>query len=283
MNQAASVRAKLLNLAKSQNHEHGTLLMRYALERFLYRLGCSKHREQFVLKGAMLLLARNPNFRRVTKDLDLLGFGDPAEDHILECIRTCCETPVEDDGVTFDITTMTCQPIREELEYGGLRVLLKASIGSAVLPLQIDIGFGDAITPQPEDLSLPTLLGHAAPNLKAYPILTVIAEKIHAITTLGMANTRLKDYYDLYSIAKAFTINPTDLQTALQRTFANRNTIMFTTLPLGLTEEFALSNVKITQWQAFLRRNKINPNELTLTQVVAEITPWLVLVTDEKQ
>lgn len=281
MNQAASVRSRLLNLAKSQNQEHGMLLIRYVVERFLYRLGRSEHRGQFILKGAMLLLALNPGFRRITKDLDLLGFGDPNEHHLLECIKTCCEIPVEDDGVIFDTQTITAQPIREELEYGGLRVVFKAQIGNAVLPIQIDIGFGDAITPQPEDLSLPTLLGHPAPNLRVYPILTVIAEKIHAITTLGMANTRLKDYYDLYSITKVFTINPTALQTALQRTFANRNTAMFTTLPLGLTDEFTLSPIKISQWQAFLRRNKINPTELNLSQVVAEIVPWLAFISEE--
>jgi hypothetical protein len=147
-----------------------------------------------------------------------------------------------------------------------------------VLPMQIDIGFGDAVTPQPEDLLLPTLLGHPAPNLRAYPILTVVAEKIHAISTLGMANTRLKDYYDLYSIAQTHTINPSALETALRCTFVNRATPMFTGLPIGLTEEFTLSTVKIAQWQAFLRRNKISPNELSLTQVIVDITPWLAFL-----
>ena len=141
-------------------------------------------------------------------DLDLLGFGPSDPEHLAACFCGCAAFPVEDDGLDFDTSALTCTPIREELEYGGQRVTFIARLGKAVLPIQIEVGFGDAITPGPEDLLFPTLLKQAQPNIRAYPVVTSIAEKRHAMVKLGMPNTRMKDYYDLYGISQTFTINP---------------------------------------------------------------------------
>jgi Nucleotidyl transferase AbiEii toxin, Type IV TA system len=274
-NLAVSVRMRLVKIAHARGEESGMLFTRYALERFLYRLGQSGQRANFVLKGAMLLHALDPGFRRATKDLDLLGFGSSDPEHLAACFRECAAFPVEDDGLDFDTSELTCVPIREELEYGGQRVSFTARLGKAVLPIQIDVGFGDAITPGPEDLLYPTLLKQAQPNIRAYPVVTSVAEKLHAMVKLGMANTRMKDYYDLYIISQTFTINPLELRTALERTFERRSTPMPTGLPLGLSDEFALNPLKISQWQGFLKRNGIRAPELTLERVIERIRPWL--------
>jgi predicted nucleotidyltransferase component of viral defense system len=224
VNHAASVRDKLVSLAKKSGQEAGILFLRYALKRFLHRLGASEYRARFVLKGAMRLLALGSEFRRTTKDLDLLGFGNQGQ--LLECIHRCCTLTVPEDGVVFDASTIKLGPIRQDLEYGGWRVNLIARLGSAVLPLQIDVGYGDAVTPPPEDILYPSLLEYPAPQIRAYPVETIIAEKLHAICVLGMGNTRLKDYYDLYWIAQTFSPDKNTLHTALERTFASRQTPM---------------------------------------------------------
>ncbi len=247
-NMAVSVRMRLVKIAHERSEESGMLFTRYALERFLYRLGQFGQRSNFVLKGAMLLHALDPGFRRATKDLNLLGFGSSDPDHLAACFHECATFPVEDDGLDFDTSQLTCVPIREEFEYGGQRVSFTARLGKAVLPIQIDVGFGDAITPRPEDLLYPTLLKQAQPNIRAYPVVTSVAEKLHAMVKLGMANTRMKDYYDLYIISQTFTINPLELRTALERTFERRGTPMPMGLPLGLSAEFVLNPLKISQW-----------------------------------
>jgi predicted nucleotidyltransferase component of viral defense system len=271
----ASVRTRLVALAHERGEEAGLVFTRYALERFLYRLGRSVHRDSFVLKGAMLLRALDNGFRRSTKDLDLLGFGASDAERVTTCIRACCALEVEDDGLDFDTTALVCAPIREELEYGGVRATFVARLGSAALRMQIDVGFGDAVTPAPEDLLYPTLLAQPQPNVRAYPVVTVVAEKLHAITVLGMANTRLKDYYDLYCIAQTFALQPDELRVALERTFERRATPLPTELPLGLSEAFALNPTKVAQWQGFLKRNGIDSSELSLERVVAQIRPWM--------
>lgn len=200
-NIASSVRARLVTLAHERGEEAGMLFTRYALERFLYRLGQSAHRNDFVLKGAMLLGALDPTFRRATKDLDLLGLKSSDAERVAACFRDCCALEVEDDGLDFDASALSCTPIREQLEDGGLRVSFSARLGSAKLRIQVDVGFGDAVTPAPQDLLYPTLLNQPQPNVRAYPVVTAVAEKLHAITVLGMGNTRMKDYFDLYCIA----------------------------------------------------------------------------------
>ena len=184
-NIASSVRARLVALAHERGKEAGMLFTRYALERFLYRLGESSHRNDFVLKGAMLLRALDPTFRRATKDLDLLGFGSSDMERVADCFRDCCALEVEDDGLDSDVSALSCTPIRERLEDGGLRVSFSAQLSSARLRIQVDVGFGDAVTPAPQDLRYPTLLNQPQPNVRAYPVVTAVAEKLHAIHRTG--------------------------------------------------------------------------------------------------
>lgn len=215
----ASVRARLLDRARAEPTDFQGLLMCYALERPLYRPSVSPYRERFVLKGALLFATWVDAPFRPTRDLDLLGYGDPDPDPdaIAALFRALCTMPAPDDGVTFDATRLQATPIREAQEYGGIRVRTTATMAGARIPIQVDVGFGDAITPAPVEIDYPTLLDAPSPHLRAYPVQTVVAEKFEVIATLGMANHRLKDFYDLWLIAQTFTFDRTVLETAVRR------------------------------------------------------------------
>jgi predicted nucleotidyltransferase component of viral defense system len=219
----ASVLARLLNLAKQRQQPHELLLTRYALERLLYRLSTTKHRQRFVLKGAMLMAAWFDDPFRPTRDLDLLGFGDSDPQGVLAIFREICAVEI-DDGVVFVVTDLQIDLIREELEYGGLRIKTHAMIGGARVRVVVDIGFGDAVEPGIVDFELPVLLDLPAPRLRAYPRETIIAEKFQAMVALGRANSRMKDYYDVWVLARAFDFNGDSLPRAIAATFARRNT-----------------------------------------------------------
>ena len=193
-NVGASVRQRLLNLARASGQPLELLLTRYALERLLHRLSISPHRHRFVLKGALLLTTWFEAPHRATRDLDLLGFGDPSDDALLALFRGIMAITV-DDGVSFDTAGLQVQTIREDLEYGGSRLRTTAALAGARIPIVVDVGFGDAIEPGTEDIDLPVLLEMPSPHLRAYPQETVIAEKLHAMVMLGLANSRMKDYY----------------------------------------------------------------------------------------
>ncbi len=203
-NLAASARRRLLNISRASGADYNQLLIRYAIERFLYRLSVSSHSEAFILKGAMLFHVWEGSLHRPTHDLDLLGFGDRSLKHITSVIHDICGTRVEDDGWTFDAATINAEEISTVSEYGGVRVRLVGTLGGAVIRLQADIGFGDAVTPPPSIGSYPSLLGLPAPLLRMYPRETVVAEKVEAIVKLGIFNTRYKDYYDLRHLARHF-------------------------------------------------------------------------------
>jgi predicted nucleotidyltransferase component of viral defense system len=193
-NIGASVRQRLLNLARALGQPLELLLTRYALERLLHRLSLSPHRERFVLKGALLLTTWFDEPHRATRDLDLLGFGDPSDDALLAVFREVMTIAI-DDGVGFDTAKLKIQRVREDAEYGGSRLSTTATLSGARIPIVVDVGFGDAIEPGAEDIDLPVLLDMPSPHLRAYPLETVIAEKLHAMVALGMANSRMKDYY----------------------------------------------------------------------------------------
>jgi len=188
-NIGASVRQRLLNLAQATGRPLELLLTRYALERLLHRLSLSAHRHRFVLKGAMLLATWFDEPHRATRDVDLLGFGDSAEDALLDTFREIMALEV-DDGVSFDLQGLRIEAIREELEYGGSRLRTTAALAGARIPITVDIGFGDAVAPGIEDIELPVLMDMPSPHLRAYPLETVIAEKFHAMVVLGLANSR---------------------------------------------------------------------------------------------
>ena len=251
-NIGASVRQRLLNLAHARGQPMELLLTRYALERLLHRLSVSPHRERFVLKGAMLLATWFDEPHRATRDVDLLGFGDAAENSLLATFREIMAVEV-DDGVHFDLKGLRIEAIREELEYGGSRLRTTAALAGARIPITVDIGFGDAVEPGVEDIDLPVLLDMPSPHLRAYPPETVIAEKFHAMVALGRANSRMKDYYDVWMLTNAFEIEPKRLRRAIVATFARRSTVIPAEAPDGLSDAFATDPGKQRQWDAFAR------------------------------
>ncbi|MBE2243938.1 MAG: nucleotidyl transferase AbiEii/AbiGii toxin family protein [Burkholderiaceae bacterium] len=251
-NIGASVRQRLLNLAHARGQPMELLLTRYALERLLHRLSMSPHRERFVLKGAMLLATWFDEPHRATRDVDLLGFGDAADNALLGTFREIMAVEV-DDGVRFDLKGLRIEAIREEVEYGGSRLRTTAALAGARIPITVDIGFGDAVEPGVEEIDLPVLLDMPSPHLRAYPPETVIAEKFHAMVALGRANSRMKDYYDVWMLTRAFEIDSERLRRAIAATFTRRNTVVPVEVPDGLSDEFAVDAGKRRQWVAFAR------------------------------
>lgn len=276
----ASVRARLLDRARAEKSDFQILLTRYAIERLLYRLGVSEHREKFILKGATLFVTWVADPFLSTRDLDLLGFGDSDANTIAETFRVICTTGVPDDGVSFDITGLRAAPIREGAEYGGVRVRTTATIDRARIPIQIDVGFGDAVTPAPVEIDYPAMLGNPAPRIRAYPVETVVAEKFEALVTLGIANTRMKDFYDLWLIAQKFEFRQAILIEAIDRTFERRGTTKPVETAVGLSDEFA--KARAVQWRAFLGRDQMAAAPSELDSVIPDIRGFLmhVLITD---
>jgi hypothetical protein len=285
-NLSASVRQRLLNLARERNDEFQFVLIRYGVERLLYRVGVSPYARQFVLKGAMLFQLWTGQPHRSTLDVDLLGSGDDDLDRLVNLFNEICSQDVPDDGLTFIPDSVTGGVIREEQRYGGVRLQMAALLGSARIPIQIDIGFGDAITPGPVQVEYPTLLGHPAPVVRAYPKETVVAEKYEAMVSLGIANSRMKDFYDLWVLALVFEFDGATLGQAVRATFNRRQTDLPKTVPLPLTDEFAQDGSKRTQWTAFIRRGRLVVKAPEFGQVVGMLHSFLwpvsaALVADE--
>ena len=202
-NRAASIRARLLNRARRDGIEFNQMLSRYALERWLYRLSVSPDQNRFVLKGALLFALWFDTPHRPTRDADFLGFMPADAQALRASVDKICALE-SDDGMRFDPASIAIQEIRKEANYDGLRVNLMAWLGTAKCPVQLDVGFGDAVTPDPEEVEYPTLLADVpAPRLRVYPRETVVAEKLEAIITLGMRNSRMKDYFDLWVLLRA--------------------------------------------------------------------------------
>ena len=248
------------------------LLTRYALERFLYRLSISDQCERFVLKGAMLFAIWQDDPFRPTRDLDLLGHGNPDPATVAASIRSICSVEVPDDGVVFDVAGIEAAPIRDEDEYPGVRVRTGATIAGARLPIQIDVGFGDVITPEAIEIEYPALLDPPAPILRAYPPDTVVAEK--AEVSLGIANSRMKDFYDLWMIAQTFTLEGDNLANAIQQTFERRRTPLPEQVPVGLSDSFALEKDKPSggpSWPATSSRVA----SASLVQVINDLRTFL--------
>lgn len=268
-NSAASIRQRLLNIAREQKIEFQLILTRFALERFLYRLSKSKYSNDFVLKGAMLFQVWGGAMHRPTRDLDLLSFGEPDIAYFTTTIREICTQEHLNDGVLFHADSVLLERIKEEDEYQGLRATLIATLDTARIPLQIDIGFGDAIIPIPLNIDYPTLLDHPKPKLRAYSKETVIAEKFHAMAHRGIANSRMKDFYDVWVLVTTYTFEARTLRDAIRSTFDRRDTPIPLEAPLALTGEFAGDAAKKAQWIAFVRKGKLLANEsLALDQIV---------------
>ena len=255
-NMAASVRARLLNRARDSRQDFNLVLTRYAIERLLYRISVSPYADQFLLKGALLFDLWFDIPHRPTRDADFLGFGSAALPRIERIFRELC-TQESDDGVVFTPESVKVSDIRKEANYDGVRVIMLGLIDGARCHVQIDIGFGDAVTPDPEEVDYPVILeDFAAPRLRVYPRYTVVAEKFEALTSLGIANSRMKDYFDLWILARHSDFDGTTLSRAVQATFDRRNTPLRLDPPLGLTDTFANDSQKNTQWRAFLKKEQ---------------------------
>jgi predicted nucleotidyltransferase component of viral defense system len=248
----ASVRTRLMNLARERGQVFDLLLTRYALERLLYRLSISQHRNRFVLKGAMLVTTWFDDPHRPTRDLDLLGFGDSSAESMLAVWKEICAITA-DDGITFDGDGLRASPIREDMEYGGIRLRTTAVIARARIYVTVDIGFGDAVEPGPEEIDLPVLLDLPSPHLRAYARETVVAEKFHAMVTLGRANSRMKDFYDVWMLSKTHVFDRERLAQAIVATFKRRGTDIPQSIPDAFTPEFFHDPSKLQQWTAFVR------------------------------
>lgn len=272
-NIGASVRARLLLLAKASGQSFELVLTRFALERLLFRLSRSRHADRFVLKGAMLMMSWFDDPHRGTRDLDLLGFGDPSPELMLATFREIL-AQAADDGVEFDVDALCVDRIREELEYGGLRLRTIASISGARISLTIDVGFGDALEPGAEILDYPSMLDFPTPRLKAYARETVIAEKFQAMVALGRANSRMKDFYDIWILSRSFSFDDDRLARAIAATFMRRETQIPESLPDALTPAFAADEQKQRQWRAFVEDVAHNPGDLT--DVVGDIAAFLM-------
>lgn len=260
-NVSASVRARLQNLSRESGRGFEQVLVGYALERLLYRLSVSEFADQFVLKGAMLLTAWFTEPHRATRDIDLLGFGDPSPEAMLETFRAILANEAE-DGVEFDRHALRIDRIREELVYGGLRLRTMASIDGARVAVMVDIGFGDALDPGAEVMDYPTMLEFPAPRIRAYSREAVIAEKFQAMVMLGGANSRMKDFYDIWLLSQSGSSYDDRLARAIAATFARRETDIPLQLPDGLKPEFAEDEHKQRQWTAFVQNVTLKPGSL---------------------
>lgn len=268
-NLAASVRARLLNIAKAEKTDFNQVLVRYALERFLYRLSKSAHADRFLLKGAMLFNLWYDMPHRPTRDADLLGFGASDLDSIGQTFHDIVAVDVA-DGIVFDPASIQVEEIRKSAGYAGARVIVAAELARARCKTQIDVGFGDAVTPGPVDAMYPVLIADfPAPHLRTYPVYTVVAEKLHAIEILGMTNSRVKDYLDLFVLLEREVLDPGILAKAIAATFNRRGTSVPTALPIGLSDEFANDSSRQALWAAFTRKNGLDA--LPLQEMVAAL------------
>ena len=261
-NRAASIRTRLKNRSDTAKQDFNLTLTHYGLERLLYRLSVSRHAPNFLLKGALLFKLWYDVPHRLTRDADLLGFGPDDVESVAAVFRDVCVINV-DDGIAFEAGSVKTAEIRKEARYGGVRVELRATLDGAQLSLQIDIGFGDVVTPAPETVSYSVLLDDLpAPKLRAYPKYTVVAEKFQALCALGMANSLMKDYFDLWMLLRDGGLDDAELVRAVQARFTRRRTALPEGVPAGLSDAFASDAGKLSQWRAFVSKNKLSATAL---------------------
>lgn len=271
---AESIRHRLRNELRARGEDVALGLQRLAVERLLYRLGRSSYRERFVLKGATLFAIWG-TAHRPTRDLDFTGYGSPDPEDVIRAFRDICDTPDDVDQLVFDTSGITAEPIRDGSEYNGLRIRIKALLGGSNIRLQVDVGFGNAIVPGPEEVEYRTLLGDPAPRVLAYPHEAVVAEKLHAMVTLGERNSRYKDFYDLYAMAGSFPFERNTLVWAVRATFERRATPVASELPVALTGSFYSNETRAAQWRAYVGNNRLSDAPPDFIQVGDRIAGFL--------
>lgn len=269
-----SVRYKLLNKSKLMQRPFQEVLRYYAIERFLYRLSISRHKNKFFLKGALMFKAWESIDHRPTMDIDLLGKTKNSVQNLKKIAHEIClkEVPAK-DGLIFLENSVQANPIQEGSEYKGVRVEFKAKLDTAIIPMQIDIGFGDIIFPSPKSLSYPTILDFPAPKLYGYTMESVIAEKLEALIKRGITNSRMKDFFDIWTIIKQFSIDQIKLEQAIKTTFKQRETAI-NPFPECFENKFHQDSTKNAQWKAFLRKSQLNSVE-SLSEIVNHIREFI--------
>ena len=275
-NVPASVRARLLNLAREQGEDFTSVLTRFTLERLMFRLASSDHAARFVLKGATLFAIWSDQPHRPTRDLDLLGFGVNDVTELVEVFKQVCVQDVEPDGLVFDPASVQGGLIREDRIYEGVRITMVATLTRARISVQVDVGFGDSVYPEPRSIAVPVLLDFPPPVLHAYAMETVVAEKLQAMVALGIVNNRMKDFYDIWVLARNNAFEGSVLSEAVRRTFERRRSPLPTSPPVALTSEFSNDPAKATQWRAFLDRGRLVAGEPGLDEVVEFLSGFLL-------
>ncbi len=276
-NMAASVHARLAEIARRTGRPFQELLQYYAMERFLYRLSKSPHAARFVLKGALMLRVWDAPMARPTKDIDLLGRLENSLESLSTLVREVCALEVEPDGLVFRPATVKSERIREDADYEGVRIRFDGLLARARIAMQLDVGIGDVMVPGPVEIAYPTLLDLPAPRLKGYPRETAIAEKFEAMVKLGTLNSRMKDFYDIWLLSRQFDFDGPTLAQAVNATFANRRTAVKAD-PVALTTEFSEGEVANTQWRAFVRKGRLGNAPASLEEAVSDIARFLLPV-----
>ena len=277
-NLAASVRARLMNHAHKTSRPFQEVFQYYAMERLLYRLSRSSHARRFTLKGALMFRVWDAPISRATRDVDLLGQHDSSLEALRNAFGEICRADVEPDGMVFDADKITIERIKENAAYIGARIRFLGFLEKAQAPIQIDIGFGDAVVPEPIEIDYPTLLEMPAPRLLMYSRESVVAEKFEAMVLLGMVNSRMKDFYDIWSLAQGMDFDGALLAKAIRATFERRASALPTRTPVVLTKEFTSNPNKLAQWNAFLGKNDISADELPLSEAISVIAIFLMPV-----
>jgi predicted nucleotidyltransferase component of viral defense system len=273
-NIAASIRHRLLNNSKQTDRPFQEVLQYFAMERFLYRLSRSAHAATFVLKGGLMLRVWGGPSSRPTKDIDFLAHMPNSVEDVVVVMREVCRQEVEPDGLDFDADGLTGSRIKEDADYEGVRVLFRATLENARIPMQLDVGFGDVMTPEPQPMAYPTILNLPAPLLHGYSRETTIAEKFEAMAKLGLLNSRMKDFFDVWTFARQHEFDGALLASAVTRTFEHRRTPI-TSTPTALTQAFAADPGKSTQWQGFLRKLRVSTAPQDLSQVITDLAGFL--------
>jgi len=273
-NVAASVHQRLLNKARQTGRPFNELLQYFAMERFLYRLSQSPHADKFVLKGALMLNVWRAPVSRPTMDIDLLGRTDNRVEAIVDIVREACLQDVQSDGVTFDATSVEGQGIAETAAYEGVRVQFRGNLGTARIVMQLDVGFGDPVVPSTELIEYPTILDLPAPRLRGYSMESTIAEKFEAMVKLGILNSRMKDFFDVWLLSRQFDFDGETLAAAISQAFSHRGTDLLAQ-PVALTTSFAEDASKTTQWRAFVRRNRLENAPTDFNSAVEAIAAFL--------
>ncbi|MEW6737692.1 MAG: nucleotidyl transferase AbiEii/AbiGii toxin family protein [Acidobacteriota bacterium] len=274
---AASVRARLLQYSKNTGRSFNEILLYYSIERFLFRLSCSKYRERLILKGGLLIQILQGQHGRTTKDIDLLGRLDNSLENIKTIIRECVTLEVPNDGIVFIADSIRTEEIAKDSEYQGVRVNLNWTLGQIKQTLKLDIGFGDAVVPQPTWIDYPEMLNFGKPRILGYSSESVIAEKFQAMIELDITNSRLKDFFDIWSLSQTQAFDGMILSKAIRTTFERRTTAIPIELPVALTEEFANNPQKQRQWKSFLNQLGLTTQE-ELSQIISMLGNFLIPV-----